>query len=149
MAGLTSRRALVWTARVSPNSCVLSCDPIAFWSRGMALPVRVGISLPVPPDVDATLKMAEWAEASGFDGVWFAGGGDADALTLCAAVAMRTKRVRIGVAVVPVYSRTPVVFASTLLALSHVAPNRFVLGLGASSHLMIEGWHGVPLEKPL
>jgi alkanesulfonate monooxygenase SsuD/methylene tetrahydromethanopterin reductase-like flavin-dependent oxidoreductase (luciferase family) len=24
-----------------------------------------------------------------------------------------------------------------------------VLGLGASSHLMIEGWHGIPLDKPL
>ena len=62
---------------------------------------------------------------------------------------MRTQRVRIGVVVVPAYTRTPVVFGSTLLALSHLAPNRFVLGLGASSHLMVEGWHGMPLQKPL
>jgi probable F420-dependent oxidoreductase len=115
----------------------------------MALPVRVGLSLPVPPDIDATLKMADWAEATGFDGVWFTDGGDADPLTLSAAVAMRTRRIRIGVAVVPVYTRTPVVLASTVLALSHCAPNRFILGLGASSHLMIEGWHGMPLDKPL
>jgi probable F420-dependent oxidoreductase len=115
----------------------------------MALPVRLGISLPVPPDVDTTLKTAEWAEAQGFDGVWFADSGDADPMTLSAAVAVKTKRVRIGVVVVPAYTRTPVVFGSTLLALSHLAPNRFILGLGASSHLMVEGWHGMPLHKPL
>lgn len=115
----------------------------------MALPVRVGISLPVPPDVEATLKMAEWAEAEGIDGVWFVDGGDADALTLAAATAARTRRIRIGVAVVPVFTRTPAVFASTALALSHLAPDRFILGLGSSSHLMIEGWHGLPFDKPL
>jgi probable F420-dependent oxidoreductase len=115
----------------------------------MALPVRVGISLPVPPDVDATLKTADWAEREGIDGVWFADAGDADPLTLSAAVAARTQRVRIGVVVVPAYTRTPVVFGATLLALSHLAPGRFVLGLGASSHLMVEGWHGMPLHKPL
>jgi len=115
----------------------------------MALPVRVGISLPVPPDVETTLETAAWAEREGFDGVWFADTGDADPLTLSAFVAARTRRVRIGVAVVPVYTRTPVVFGATLLALSHVAPNRFILGLGASSHAMIEGWHGVPMQRPL
>jgi probable F420-dependent oxidoreductase len=115
----------------------------------MALPVRVGISLPVPPDIDATLKTAEWAEAEGIDGVWFVDGGDADALTLAAATAVRTRRIRIGVAVVPVFTRTPAVFASTALALSHLAPGRFILGLGSSSHLMIEGWHGLAFDKPL
>ncbi|HUJ73791.1 MAG TPA: LLM class flavin-dependent oxidoreductase, partial [bacterium] len=48
-----------------------------------------------------------------------------------------------------VYSRTPAVLASTALALSHLAGERFILGLGASSHLMVEGWHGLKLEKPL
>jgi probable F420-dependent oxidoreductase len=111
--------------------------------------VRVGLSLPVPPDVQTTLRTAEWAEAQGYDGVWFADGGDADPLTLCAALAVRTRRVRIGVMVAPVYTRTPAVFAATALALSHLAPGRFHLGLGSSSHVMIEGWHGMTLDKPL
>jgi alkanesulfonate monooxygenase SsuD/methylene tetrahydromethanopterin reductase-like flavin-dependent oxidoreductase (luciferase family) len=33
--------------------------------------------------------------------------------------------------------------------LSHLAPGRFILGLGSSSHAMVEGWHGLPFEKPL
>ena len=30
-----------------------------------------------------------------------------------------------------------------------LAPGRVVMGLGASSHAMVEGWHGIPFEKPL
>ena len=115
----------------------------------MAQPVRMGVTLPVPPDAAATLRQAEWAEAEGFADVWFADTGELDALTLSAAVALRTRRVRIGVAVVPAYTRTPAVLASTASTLAQLAPGRFLLGLGASSHLMIEGWHGMKLEKPL
>ncbi|HEX7926859.1 MAG TPA: LLM class flavin-dependent oxidoreductase [bacterium] len=115
----------------------------------MAQPVRMGVTLPVPPDAAATLRQAEWAEAKGYSDVWFADTGELDALTLAAAVALRTKRVRIGVAVVPAYTRTPAVLASTASTLAQVSNGRFLLGLGASSHLMIEGWHGMKLEKPL
>ena len=104
----------------------------------MAQPVRMGVTLPVPPDAQATLRLAEWAEAEGFDAVWFADTGEVDALTLSAAVALRTQRVRIGIAVVPAYTRTPAVLAATTATLAQLAPGRIVLGLGASSHLMIE-----------
>jgi probable F420-dependent oxidoreductase len=115
----------------------------------MAIPQRRAVSLPVPPDVTSTLSYAEWAEFEGYDDVWFADGGSIDSLTLAAAVAQRTKRVRIGTAVIPVFTRTPAVLAATAATLSHLAPDRFILGLGASSHAMIEGWHGLAFEKPL
>ncbi len=115
----------------------------------MAIPQRLAVSLPVPPDVTSTLSYAEWAEFEGFDDVWFADGGSVDSLTLAAAVAMRTQRVRIGTAVIPVFTRTPAVLAATVATLSHLAPGRFILGLGASSHTMVEGWHGLAFDKPL
>lgn len=115
----------------------------------MSQPQRIAYSLPQPPNPNATVQAAVWAEGEGFDDVWFADGGGQDALTLAGAVALKTSRVRIGTAVVPVYTRTPALFASTAMTLSHLAPNRFILGLGASSHAMIEGWHGMKLEKPL
>lgn len=115
----------------------------------MAIPQRIALSLPVPPDVASTLEHAEWAEREGFDDVWFADGGSIDSLTLAAAVAQRTRRVRIGTAVIPVFTRTPAVFAATVMTLSRLAPNRFILGLGASSHAIIEGWHGLAFDRPL
>ena len=115
----------------------------------MAQPARIGISLPVPGSVEATLERAHWAERSGFDGVWLTDAGDLDALTLAAAIALRTERIRIGTAVIPVYPRTPAVFASTAATIAQLAPGRFILGLGSSSQTMIEGWHGQTFAKPL
>ncbi|MBI3993107.1 MAG: LLM class F420-dependent oxidoreductase, partial [Candidatus Lambdaproteobacteria bacterium] len=115
----------------------------------MTRSTRLALTLPEPGDVQASLARAEWAEREGFDDVWFADTGGVDALTAAAAVAMRTSRVRIGIAVVPVFTRTPAVIASTAMTISQLAPERFVLGLGASSHAMIEGWHGLPFDKPL
>ena len=115
----------------------------------MTRSTRLAVTLPEPGDVQASLARAEWAEREGFDDVWLADTGGVDALTVAAAVAVRTSRIRIGIAVVPVYTRTPAVIASTAMTISHLAPERFVLGLGASSHAMIEGWHGLPFAKPL
>ncbi len=110
---------------------------------------RMSITLPEPGDVEASLARAVWAEQQGFDDIWLADTGGMDALTLAAAVAVRTERIRIGIAVVPVFTRSPAVLASTAMTISHLAPNRFVIGLGSSSHAMVEGWHGLKFEKPL
>jgi len=115
----------------------------------MPRPPRIALSLPIPGDLAATLARAEWGEQKGFESLWLSDSGDLDALTLSPLLAARTKNVRIGTAVVPVYSRTPAVFASTVATIAAAAPGRFVLGLGSSSHAMIEGWHGQPFDKPL
>ena len=99
--------------------------------------------------VDELLALAVQAEESGYEDVWFADTGAPDALTLAAAVAERTRRVRIGIAVVPLYTRTPAVLAASAATLAQLAPGRFVLGLGTSSHTIIENWHGLQLERPL
>ena len=116
----------------------------------MAQPVRVSISLPFfPGTVDDLVAKAQWAEREGFDGVWLADVGSIDAFTLAAVLLARTERLRYGMAVVPAYTRTPAVMAASCLTLDQTGPGRFVMGLGSSSHAMIEGWHGIPFEKPL
>jgi len=115
----------------------------------MSRPIRLAITLPEPGGVDATLARAEWAEKEGFDDLWLADTGGIDPLTLLPALGMHTKKIRIGIAVVPVFTRTPAVLASTAMTISHLVPGRFVLGIGSSSHAMIEGWHGLEFSKPL
>ena len=110
---------------------------------------RISITLPGGPTVQDTINRVKWADANGYDDAWWGDGGSPDALTTCGILAAHTDRMRIGVAVTPVYTRTPAVLAATASALGQALPGRFVLGLGASSQNMMDGWHGIPLEKPL
>jgi probable F420-dependent oxidoreductase len=115
----------------------------------MAVPQRTALTLPDPRGVQQTIEIAKWAEAEGYDDLWFADSSGVDALTTAAAVAMNTERCRIGTAIIPVFSRTPAVLASTAHVLHQLSNGRFILGLGSSSQTMMENWHGQKFEKPL
>ena len=111
---------------------------------------RIALSLPAPTgDVQGTIALAQAAESAGYDDLWLADAGGLDALTLAPMLLEKTQNVRIGIAVVPAYTRTPGVLSSTLTVIGQAYPGRFVPGLGTSSHTIIEGWHGLKLEKPL
>ena len=115
----------------------------------MTVPQRTALTLPNPQGVHQTIEMAKWAEAEGYDDLWFADSNGVDALTTAAAVALNTDRCRIGTAIIPVFSRTPAVLASTTHVLNQLSGGRFILGLGSSSQTMMENWHGQTFEKPL
>ena len=109
---------------------------------------KLALSLPVPGDVAACLDWARRAEDLGYESIWIAETGGPDPFVLAGAVAQVTKRVRIGLAVSPVYIRTPATIAAAAGTVSQLAPGRFILGLGASSHAIVENWHGQPFERP-
>ena len=115
----------------------------------MTLPKRIAITLPGGLKVEETVTMIQWAEDHGITDGWFSDAGAPDSLTLIAAVAHHTRSLRIGVAVTPVYTRTPAVLAATADVISQVLPGRFVLGLGSSSQTIMGGWNGIPLDRPL
>src|SRR5262245_45987732 len=111
---------------------------------------RVAASLPLPPNLDMCRRVAERAEALGYDSLWIADtGAGPDAFVVGAVAAGVTRRVRIGTAVVPVYTRAPAVLAASAGSLGQLAPGRVVLGLGASSETIVDAWGGVPYRKPL
>jgi F420-dependent oxidoreductase-like protein len=88
-------------------------------------------------------------ERVGLDNVWLAELYSFDAPTLLGYIAAKTERVEIGTAILPIYSRTPTLTAMTAAGLDAVSGGRAVLGLGASGPQVIEGWHGVPFDRPL
>src|SRR5262249_21663302 len=75
--------------------------------------------------------------------------GGMDPFVLAAALASAVTKMRIGIAVSPAFTRTPVVFASMSSSVAQLMPGRFVLGLGCSSETIVDRWNGVPFEKPL
>jgi len=134
-------------ARVSKN--ISHRDEVVARRDLMTVPQRTALTLPDPRGVAGTIEMAKWAEAEGYDDLWFADSSGVDALTTAAAVALNTSRCRIGTAIIPVFSRTPAVLASTAHVLHQLSQGRFILGLGSSSQTMMENWHGLNFEKPL
>jgi probable F420-dependent oxidoreductase len=89
------------------------------------------------PETGPLLAMAERAEAAGFDSVWI---GDSitarprhEPLTLLAAVAARTRRVRLGTGVLLPALRNPVVLAHVVATLDRVAEGRVILGVGIAA----------------
>ncbi|MDX1580153.1 MAG: LLM class flavin-dependent oxidoreductase, partial [Alphaproteobacteria bacterium] len=110
---------------------------------------RIAVTLPGGPKISETIERVKWAEANGLPDAWFGDGGAPDSLTTAAILAAHTEKLRIGIAVTPVFSRTPAVLAATANAIGQVLPGRFIMGLGSSSQPMMEGWHGVKFEKPL
>ena len=88
-------------------------------------------------------------EKAGLDTVWIAEAYGFDSPTLMGYLAAKTERVEIGAAILNVYSRTPGTLIQTAAGLDNVSGGRAIIGLGASGPQVIEGWHGVPYEKPL
>jgi len=88
-------------------------------------------------------------ERAGLDIVWVAEAYTFDAISQMGYLAAKTERIQIGSGIVNVYSRTPALMAMTFAGLDFVSDGRIICGLGASGPQVIEGFHGVPYEKPM
>ncbi len=101
---------------------------------------------------DGFLKSVERVvqlEEVGLDVVWVAEAYGYDAATRLGYLAARTRRVELASGILPIYSRTPVLLAQTAAGLDEISNGRAILGLGASGPQVIEGWHGVPYDRPV
>ncbi|HEX4755308.1 MAG TPA: LLM class F420-dependent oxidoreductase [Candidatus Dormibacteraeota bacterium] len=97
----------------------------------------------------ATQALVLDAERLGYDSVWTAEAYGSDALTPLAWYGARTKRIRLGSAVMQMAARAPAATAMAALTLDHLSGGRFVLGLGVSGPQVVEGWYGQPFAQPL
>jgi F420-dependent oxidoreductase-like protein len=89
------------------------------------------------------------AEKLGFDSVWTAEAWGSDAVTPLAWVAAQTSKIRLGTGIMQLPGRSPANTAMTAMTLDALSGGRFILGLGTSGPQVVEGWHGVPFDKPL
>jgi F420-dependent oxidoreductase-like protein len=97
---------------------------------------------------EAADQVASW-ERAGLDTVWVAEAYGFDSPTLMGYLAAKTETIEIGSAILNIYSRTPGALAQTAAGLDNVSGGRAILGLGASGPQVIEGWHGLPYDRPL
>jgi probable F420-dependent oxidoreductase len=111
---------------------------------------RWGLTLPLP---GITLADHEEhvvrAEALGYTDLWSGETAGPDGFTPLALSAAWSERMRLGTGIVGVFQRGPALLAQEAAALASASHGRFVLGIGSSSDRIVEGWNGIPFEKPL
>jgi F420-dependent oxidoreductase-like protein len=99
------------------------------------------------PIMDVVQQVVD-AENDGFDNVWFGQIFGADAMTIIALAGARTSRIEIGTSVVPTYTRHPWAMAQQAITVQAATNGRFVLGVGPSHHVVVEGMWGMSYDKP-
>ncbi len=111
---------------------------------------RWGLTLPLPmTSLHDSADHVRRAEASGYTDVWSGETNGPDGFTPLAFAAAWTDSIRLGTGVVGVFQRGPALLAQQAAALADGSGGRFALGIGASSDRIVEGWNGIPFEKPL
>lgn len=84
----------------------------------------------------------------GFTDVWSSEAGAHDAFTPLALTAAWTPDLRLGQAVIPVYTRGPALLAQSIASLCEAAPGRVAVGIGTSSNVIVQRWNDIPFEQP-
>jgi len=84
----------------------------------------------------------------GYTDVWTAESDGPDGFTPLALAAAWAPELRLGVAIVPAYTRGPALLVQSAAAMADAAPGRFVLGIGSSSNVIVERWNGIAFEEP-
>jgi len=106
------------------------------------------ISLGAGP-VRERLALARDAEDLGYTSLWVAEVSGPDALISLGALALNTTRADLATGVIPIQIRTPGAMAMSFLTINEYSGGRAIAGLGVSSPIIVERWHGASYRKPV
>jgi probable F420-dependent oxidoreductase len=108
---------------------------------GMTIPFD---NVPLHEQRDWIVELADL----GYTDVWSSEANGADAFTPLALASAWAPSLRLGTAIVPAFTRGPGCLAQSVGSLAQAAPGRVALGVGTSSDVIVEGWNGIPFERP-
>jgi probable F420-dependent oxidoreductase len=108
---------------------------------GVTIPLH-GMTLP------AQRKIIEELPDLGYTDAWSAETNGTDAFTPLALASQWAPQLRLGPAIVPVYTRGPALLAQQVATLAQLAPGRFVMGIGTSSPAIVTRWNGIAFDEP-
>ena len=108
---------------------------------GLTLPLR---SMPLHEQRDIVAGLPDL----GYTDAWSAEVNGTDAFTPLALAAQWADGLRLGTAIAGIFTRGPALLAMNAATVAALAPGRFVLGIGTSSPVIVEGWNGIALARP-
>src|SRR5258707_5141450 len=108
---------------------------------------RLAAFSPAVRTLDESVARAKTVERHGYESLWTTQLPPArDASLVLAAYAAATERVKLGTGVLPIYTRHPTAMAQMAATLDELSGGRFILGIGVSHKVTVEGMWGLQLE---
>src|SRR3954452_14057826 len=110
---------------------------------------RRGVALtPMETRRPVIVRTARLADELGYEVFALPEGWGLDSTALLTEIALATERIHLASGVLSVWGRTPATLAMTAATLDQISGGRYVLGLGASTPALTEGFHDVPFVHP-
>lgn len=100
-------------------------------------------------DLPTAVARVQKAEELGYDAVLATQTMGRDGLTVLAAYAAGTSRIKLGTGVQPCFPRHPLAMAIEAATLDELSGGRLILGIGPSHQLTMESFYGIKMERPL
>jgi 5,10-methylenetetrahydromethanopterin reductase len=111
---------------------------------------KIGYSLGPLLSMCEVLACAKMADAQeNVDSLWIPESWGRESFATLGAMSQETRRVRLGTSIISIYARTPATVAMAATTLDMLSGNRTIIGLGASTAAIVEGWHGMKFERPV
>jgi alkanesulfonate monooxygenase SsuD/methylene tetrahydromethanopterin reductase-like flavin-dependent oxidoreductase (luciferase family) len=105
--------------------------------------------MPLENRHEVFLSLAAAADRLGYAGLFLPETWAYDTTVLLAELAVKTERLRLGTGILGVWNRSAATIAMAAATLATISGGRFVLGLGASTPQLTEGFHDVPFTAPV
>ncbi len=110
---------------------------------------RRGVALtPMETREDIIVRTAVLADALGYEAFSLPEGWGLDSTILLTRIGLQTRQITLVAGVLSIWGRTPATLAMTATTLHRATGGRFVLGLGASTAALVEGFHRLPFDHP-
>ena len=97
--------------------------------------------------VNGLVDAAITAEQLGFDGIWYPQMNNVDVLTVIGLASNNTSKIQMGTAVIPIFTRHPLVMAQQAMTVQLAANGRLALGLGLSHKKTMQDSFGLKYEN--
>lgn len=111
--------------------------------------MRLGYSLGSLLSVNEVLECAKILSTRSVDSIWIPETWGMEGFSMMSAVSRIAKNAKIGSSIVNIYSRSPSVIAMGAATLDTISDGKLILGLGTSSDLIVQNWHGIAFKDPV
>lgn len=100
-------------------------------------------------NTEQMLRFSKKADEQGAHSIWIPESWGREAFSSLGAISQVTKEAKLGTAIVSIFSRTPATLGMAATTMDLLSNNRMIIGLGASTPILVEDWHGQKFNKPL